>query len=337
MAHDVDLRHVRAFVTTAQRGSFSAAAAALHITQPALSRRIVELESAFELRLFDRTSRRVALTQSGQDLLARCRELLVHGEAVRERARALAQGKAGILRLGCAPMIMESVVAPLVARYREANPGVDLELREQGGERAQEAVLRGELHAAIATPTHPELQARLLFPWRLLAVVPDGHPLARDRTVDLVKLGKEVILTLPEGFGTRALLDAGSETLGVRPVIRMEATAAQTLVAAARAGYGVAVVPSVLSMNTRGVRAIPILAAGKSLGRWLAIVWNAQRSHPPYLAGFIDLFALALKRDYPGRQYAFAPGIRRPHPRAELSPRSARTSRTSSARSPAAG
>jgi DNA-binding transcriptional LysR family regulator len=312
MAHDVDLRLLRAFTAVADRGGFSAAAEALHITQPALSRRIAELESALGLRLFHRTSRRVELTQNGQDLLTRCRELLTHGETVRERARALAEGTAGILRVGCAPMIMESVVAPFIARYRERCPGVDLQLSEQGGEHAQEMVLRGQLHAAVASPTVLRLQRRLLFPWRLLAVFPDGHPLARGRTVDIVKLVNEPVLTLPAGFGTRALFDAGCETIGIRPLIRMEAAAAQTLVAAAQAGYGVAVVPSVLIMNKRNVKALPILASGRSLGRWLAIAWNAQRAQPSYLTEFVDLLAGASRRDYPGREYRFAPAIQPP-------------------------
>lgn len=312
MAHDPDLRLIRAFVVVAERGGFSAAAAALHVTQPALSRRIAELESALGLRLFHRTSRRVELTQGGQDLLGRCRDLLIHGETVRERARALAEGTAGILRVGCAPMVMESVVVPLIVQYRKRCPGVDLQLYEQGGERAQEAVLRGQLHAAVASPTEPRLRTRLLFPWRLLAVVPHGHPLARGRTVDIVKLVNEPILTLPAGFGTRALFNAGCETTGVRPLIRMEAAAAETLVAAAQADYGVAIVPSVVSVSKRLVRTLPVLAAGKSLGRWLAIAWNAQRTQPPYLAEFVELFAEALTRDHPGREYRFAPDIQRP-------------------------
>jgi DNA-binding transcriptional LysR family regulator len=312
MAHDIDPRLLRAFVTVAGRGGFSAAAAALHITQPALSRRIAELESVLGLRLFDRTSRRVALTPSGEDVLARCRDLLASGEALRERSRALAEGKAGTLRIGCAPMIMESVVVPLIGEYRKRCPNVDLQLYEQGGERAQEAVLRGQLQAAVASPTEPRLQSRPLFPWRLLAVVPGGHPWARGRTLDIVKLVKEPVLTLPAGFGTRALFDAGCETISVRPAIRMEAAAAQTLVAAAQAGYGVAVVPSVLIMNRRGVKALPVLVDGKSLGRWLAVAWNAERFQPPYLAEFVDLLAGALKRNYPGHEYGFAPAIELP-------------------------
>jgi DNA-binding transcriptional LysR family regulator len=312
MRHDVDLRLLRAFVTVADLRGFSAAAAALHITQPALSRRIAELESGLGLRLFDRTSRRVELTQSGEDLLARCRDLLTGGETLRERAHALAEGKAGILSIGCAPMTMESVVAPLIAQYRKRCPGVDLQLYEQGGERAQEAVLRGHLHVAVASPTEPRLQARLLFPWRLLAVLPRGHPLTRGRTVDIVTLVREPILTLPVGFGTRALFDAGCETIGVRPVIRMEAAAAQSLVAAAQAGYGVAVVPSVLSMNMRRAKALPVLVAGKSLGRWLAVTWNAQRAQLPYVAEFADLLAGALSHHYPGHEYDFAPAIEPP-------------------------
>jgi DNA-binding transcriptional LysR family regulator len=313
MTHDVDLRLLRAFTMVADRGSFSAAAEALHITQPALSRRIAELESTLGLRLFNRTSRRVVLTQNGEDLLARSRDLLIAGEALHERAHSLVAGEVGILRVGCAPMTMERAVAPFIAQYRKRCPGVELQLYEQGGERAQEAVLRGQLHAAVASPTEPRLQAQLLFPWRLLAVMPRSHPFARRRTVDIAKLAEEPVLTFPTGFGTRALFDAGCETMSVRPPIRMEATAAQTLLAAAQAGYGIAVVPSALIINKRAVKALPVLAAGKSLGRWLAVVWNERRFCPPYLTEFVELLAGALKRDYPGKEYNFASPIEPPH------------------------
>ena len=313
--HDLTLRLLRAFVAVAERRGFSAAASALHLTQPALSRRIAELESGLGIRLFERTSRRVELTQEGQDLLERSRDLLRDGEALSERARALAQGKAGILRVGCAPMIMESVVVPLIGHYRKRFPDVDVRFHESGGAHALQAVLRGELHAAVASPMEPRLQTRLLFPWRLLAVMASHHPLARARTIDMSRLAQEPILTLPAGFGTRALFEAGCETVGACPAIRMEAAAAQTLVAAARASYGVAVVPSVLTMSKQGVKVLPVLAAGKSLGRWLAVAWDANRPRPSYLPAFIELLESSLKRDYPGSEYQFAPRIRPPESR----------------------
>jgi len=312
MLHDLDLRSLRAFITVAERGGFSAAAEALHVTQPALSRRIAELESSLGVRLFERTSRRVELTEGGEDLLTRSRELLRDGRALRERARALAEGKAGLLRLGCAPMIMESVVVPRIGQYRKRFPHVDLQFQECGGGDALKAVLRGDFHAAVASPMEPTLEMRLLFPWRLLAVVPRGHRLAGGRTVDIGDLATEPILTLPAGFGTRALFDAGCETASARPTIRMEAAAAQTLVAAARAGYGVAVVPTVLIMDKRGLELRPILAAGKSLGRWLAIAWDASRMPPAYLTGLADVLVESLARDYPGREYDYAPPIKAP-------------------------
>lgn len=310
--HDPDLRLLRAFATVAERGGFSAAAETLHVTQPALSRRIGELESLLGLRLFDRTSRRVRLTPAGEDLLARSLELLKAGEALRERSHALAAGKAGTLRIGCAPMVMESVVAPMLAQYRRRFPDVDVQLHEHGGARALEGVLRGELHAALASLPEPRLKMRLLFPWRLVAVVSSAHPLAHARTVEVAKLAVEPILTLPREFGTRALFDAGCETAGVRPAVRMEAAAAQTLVAAARAGYGVAIVPSLLIMNPRGVKGLPVLAEGKSLGRWQSFAWDGRRSQPAYVSAFADVLAESLAQGYPGASYDFAPRIRAP-------------------------
>src|SRR5262245_36937744 len=106
----MELRHLRYFVGVAEAESFSRAAARLHVTQPALSRQIRALEDELGVRLFDRSTRRVRLTPEGEEVLRRSRDTLVAVDALRDRARSLGGGRAGILRVGATPQVMESVL-----------------------------------------------------------------------------------------------------------------------------------------------------------------------------------------------------------------------------------
>ena len=116
----MDLRHLRYFVGVAEAESFSRAATRLHVTQPALSRQIRDLEGELGVRLFDRSGRQVRLTPEGEDLLRGSRDALVVVEALRDRAHSLGGGRVGILRVGGTPQILESVLSTFLTRYRRA-------------------------------------------------------------------------------------------------------------------------------------------------------------------------------------------------------------------------
>lgn len=310
--HDIDLRLLRTMVMVAERGGFSAAADALHITQPALSRRVRGLEDALGVQLFDRTSRRVRLTGDGEALLERSRQLLGDAQRLRECAQALKAGRSGVLRIGATPFALVGLIAPFLAGYSKRFPDVDVQLLEQGGARLLEGVRCGELHLAIVNEVEPDLVTRPLYGWRVLAVVPEGHPLARRRTVDILRLVGEPLLVPTPDFITRRLFDAACETSHFRPVVRMQSSTPHTLVAMARAGYGSAIVPSVLVMDKRDVKVLPVLLRGQSLGGHWAIGWEPSRHQPEYLKQFVDGLSEFARRHPLGREYDFAPPIGAP-------------------------
>ena len=317
IAHEIDLHLLRAFVAVADQGGFSAAALTLHITQPALSRRISELETALGARLFDRTSRHVQLTSVGHSLIARSRDLLTDAQDLQERAQALKVGHSGVLSLGGTPFVLESLVAPFLARYRKRRPDVEVRLHEQGGARLLERVLRGDLQMAVVTSIESRLASRPLFPWCGLAVVAKTHPLARRQSIEVEHLANEPILVLPPEFIMRRIFDAACETTNLHPNIRMESSTPQTLVAMARAGCGVAIVPSLSVIDNRGVETLPIMVRGKSLGRWTAINWDGRRFQPVYARQFADALVEFASGKYPGKKYEIARTIARPESRSD--------------------
>jgi len=105
----MDLRRLRTFVAVADNGSVSNAAKVLHITQPALSRQIRDLQEELGLRLFDRVGRQLVLTSEGEQLLIDCRGLLGHASALRDRAHSLGRGDAGVLKVAASPVQIEAV------------------------------------------------------------------------------------------------------------------------------------------------------------------------------------------------------------------------------------
>jgi hypothetical protein len=115
----MDLRHARTFVTVAELGTVSKAAARLHTAQPALSRQIGNFERELGLKLFDRVGRRLLLTGEGEQLLGDCRSLLSYASAVGERAKLLRRGDTGTLKVAASPQFIEGVMSDFLRRYAQ--------------------------------------------------------------------------------------------------------------------------------------------------------------------------------------------------------------------------
>ena len=142
----MDLRHTRTFVTIAELGTVSRAALRLHLTQPALSRQIGDLEHELGFRLFDRVGRRLLLTSEGEQLLGECRALLTHAGAVREQAELLRRGDKGVLKVAASPQHIESVFSQFLHKYAERYPGVEVRVSEGTGSEILAMLERGEIH-----------------------------------------------------------------------------------------------------------------------------------------------------------------------------------------------
>ncbi|WP_372350977.1 LysR family transcriptional regulator [Streptomyces sp. KL116D] len=124
------IRHLECFVAVAEESHFGRAAARLGMAQPPLSQRIQRLERELEVRLFDRTSRQVALTKAGTLLLPEARELLARAGTLRAAARRVRDGESGLLRAALPPDIAGATVAAVLAHFQERNADTELELHE---------------------------------------------------------------------------------------------------------------------------------------------------------------------------------------------------------------
>jgi LysR family cyn operon transcriptional activator len=319
----MDLRQLRSFLAVAEAGGFTRAAARLRITQPALSRQVRDLERELGLRLFDRIGRVTRLTGEGADLLRRTRALLTDTESLRERARALRGGDAGILSVGTTPQTLESVLSPFLSRYRRRHPGVEVFLTEDGGPRVLADLERGDLQLAI-TVEDGRFPSRRLFPALATAVMTATHALARLRVVEVRELADAPLLLLRRDFGTRQWFDSACAAAQIRPRVVLESSSPHTLLALAGDGHGIAIVPSNVLVPRRPVRVAPVVQGGAPLGGWVSAAWNPRRFLPPYAEAFVTELVRFARR-YPGRAVVRrAPPLARSLPLATVEPRPGR-------------
>lgn len=300
----MELRHLRYLVAVADTGSFGRAAANLSVTQPALWRQVHDLEAELRVRLFERVGRRVRLTTDGMLLVRSAREVLTSAEHLLVHARTLRDGDVGYLRIGATPQVMQTVVAPYLARYLKRYPDIELQLVEEGGASLPRLVERGDVDLALGIPRGGEpLDGRLLFPVRLVAALPPTHQLLHQAVIDVAQLGDESVLLLRTGFASRELFDAACRVSGVQPRIVLESGDSHSLLALAAAGRGLAIVPSTVRLPPRTLRGKPLVQGGQSVGTWGRIVWDRRRYLPGYAMSFVDGLLDHIRRHgYPGRE-----------------------------------
>jgi DNA-binding transcriptional LysR family regulator len=271
-----DLRQLRQFVAVAERLHFGRAAAALHMSQPPLSRSIRDLETRVGATLLARSRRRVELTPEGARLLEEARRLLSQLERTVLDVRRMATGDGGRLRLGFVSLADYGVLPGLLKSYKAARPGVELALREMLSPAQAEALAAGELDFGLLLPPvgGADLEHLVVQRERFVAALPSRHRLARGRGRIAVRdLAGESFVMVPREIapGLHDIVSALAARAGFAPRVAQEAIQMQTVVSLVSSGLGVALVPaSVANLGRRGVAYRDIADAHPRLDLWLA-------------------------------------------------------------------
>jgi DNA-binding transcriptional LysR family regulator len=271
-----DLRQLRHFVAVAERLHFGRAAAALHISQPPLSRSIRDLETRVGATLLARTRRRVALTPEGARFLEDAKRVLAQLERAVLDIGSMAAGDGGRLRLGFVSLADYGVLPGLLKAYKTARPGVDLALREMLSPDQAAALAAGELDFGLLLPpvAGAELEHVVVQRERFVAALPARHRLARKRgRIAVRELARETFVMVPRAIapGLHDIIAALTARAGFAPRVAQEAIQMQTVVSLVSSGLGVALVPaSVANLGRRGVAYRELADAHPRLDLWLA-------------------------------------------------------------------
>jgi len=279
-----DLRQLRHFVAVAERLHFGRAAAALHISQPPLSRSIRDLEARLGATLLARSRRRVELTAEGARFLDEARRVLAQLERAVLEVGGMAAGDGGRLRLGFVSLADFGVLPGLLKAYKAARPGVALALREMLSPDQAAALAAGELDFGLLLPpvAGGELEHIVVQRERFVAALPVRHALARRRgRISMRELAGEAFVMAPRAIapGLHDIIATLAARAGFAPRVAQEAIQMQTVVSLVSSGLGVAVVPaSVANLGRRGVAYREIADPHPRLDLWLA--WRRGTAGP---------------------------------------------------------
>ncbi|MCQ4208973.1 LysR family transcriptional regulator [Streptomyces longispororuber] len=243
----MEIRQLRHFVAVVNEGSFTAAARAELIVQSALSTSVRNLERELGAELFDRTGRRVVLTEAGRALLPQARQLLAGAAAARETVAQVTGLGAGRLAVGTIQTLTcVDLAAELSAFHREL-PGIQVSVREAPVEELIEGLRAGELDLAFLAPDARQLPDGLAVfgTWRedLVLVTAPGHPLAGAGRTLLRDLADEPFVDFRAGTGLETAVRRLAAHCGLERRITCDVTQIGLLVDLVRAGIGVAIVP----------------------------------------------------------------------------------------------
>lgn len=288
----MELRHLRYFVAVAEELSFTRAALRLHIGQPPLSMQIRDLERELGVRLFERSGRKVALTEAGRVFLERARRILAETADATAEARRAGRGEVGELRIGFTSSLPYASTLPDVLRaYRQRYPQVRLQLREMFTTDQFEALASDALDVGFVRygnlPAPPGIAVTEIGRDPLRLVMNVAHPLAAAPALGFEALAGEDFITFPSdaGTGLPAILQQLCRKAGFEPRIVQTAREATTQIGLVGAGLGIALLPAPLEcVRIPRVRYVPL-----SDPEALFLLAVAHRALPPrpLLAGFL--------------------------------------------------
>jgi len=246
----MELRHLNYFVTVAELANFTKASRRLRVAQPALSRQVRDLEEELGVVLLERSPRGARLTPAGEAFLPEAQAVLARAAEARGVAKAFATGERGELRIGYAPSPTVELLPRILHAYQSEAPGMRVRLHDLTTEELLGGLRAGTLDAALMVrPGRRDLTGLVfeeLIRYPACVAMKPGHPLLRSRRVALRELADQPLLayTRADYPEYHEWLESLFHSIAVQPRIAEEHDSATSLIAAAEAGHGVALVLS---------------------------------------------------------------------------------------------
>jgi DNA-binding transcriptional LysR family regulator len=286
---NVTLRQLKIFVEVARQGSMQHASTTLHLTPPAVSMQIKELEAQVGLQLFVRQGRQVSLSTAGEYFLLHAKRVLVN---LKEAETAMARFKRlehGLLTIGIVSTA-KYFVPHLLARFHEEHPGVDVRLRALGNRAQLVALMQaGEVDLCVMGRPPKELATRseAFAAHPMVFVCPPQHPLRQYERPTAAALEGQPLIVREQGSGTREAMERFLTEQRVAPRVTMEMSSNETIKQAVIAGMGM----SFLSLHTIGLELHGgLLVALDIAGTPLMRTWNIVHLQSKLLSPAAEAF-----------------------------------------------
>lgn len=279
---NVTLRQLRVFRCVAEGRNFSRAGDEIGLTQPAVSRAIVELESQLGLRLLDRTTREVTLTEAGQSLAARLGRVLDELELTLQDVAGLAHAHGGKVRVASSPTLSANLMPACIAACAAQAPGIRFLLLDRIQQDVLDSVRSGEVDfgVVIEPSATDDLHCETILSDPFVLVTPPDHALARRKSVRWSALDGLPLVLLDHASGSRRLIDDALARHGAACEVRQELGHPTTVFRMVEAGLGLSVMPA-LSVPPAGLRALSTVPLVPQVQRAIMLIRRRNRSSSP--------------------------------------------------------
>lgn len=284
------LRQIRSFVVVSRLGSFTKAAKTLHLSQPALTVQIRQLEENLGVQLFDRTTRSVQLTRVGRELAPQLQRLQDELETVLAQTREQAQGQRGVVRLACIPSFAASALPDAIMAFRAKHPQITFSLKDANWSRMIGMVRSGEVDFGVGDKAtiEPDLEFIAVMEDRMQVVYRKDHPIAALKKVTMAKLAEHSMVMMDPETSARHTIDGAFAAAGCYPSQACEVMYMATVVAMVRAGLGYAILPaSAIEWRSHPGLAVRLID-DPAFVRRVGIIRKPGRSLPPQSEAFAE-------------------------------------------------
>jgi DNA-binding transcriptional LysR family regulator len=279
---NVTLRQLRVFQAVAQGRNFSRAGDQVGLTQPAVSRSIVELEAQLGLKLLDRTTREVVLTEAGQSLALRLDRVLDELDQTLAEVHGMAGARRGKVRVASSPTLSANLMPACIAECARRDPDIELVLLDRIQQDVLDSVRAGEVDfGVVVEPTAADdLHCEAILEDPFCLVIPLSHRLSAKTSVRWSMLEGEPLVLLDHASGSRRLIDQALASHGVRCDVRQQVGHPTTAFRMVEQGIGISVMPA-LAMPPAGLRTLAVRPLLPKVKRAIMLVHRRNRAPAP--------------------------------------------------------
>ncbi|OMH38709.1 LysR family transcriptional regulator [Motiliproteus sp. MSK22-1] len=286
----MDIQALRSFVIVAETSSFSLAADQLFITQPAISKRISNLEDQVDCRLFDRIGRKVSLTEAGKALLPKARNILLEIDDTQRLLHNMSGQVGGKLSLAASHHVSLHRLPPILKRYSMQHPQATLDLKFTESEVAYDQILHGSRELAIITLSplpHPQIESREVWIDQMRYVVTKEHPLAQQSHVQFKDLYRYNAILPEKSTFTRQIAEQHFDAEELELNVIMSTNYLDTIRMMVSVGLGWSLLPDTMIDDT--LKVLPV--SDQEIQRPLGFIYHRDRTLSNAAKAFIELLS----------------------------------------------
>ena len=272
------IRHLKIFIAVAEAGTMSQAAKNLYIAQPTVSQVIGEMEDTYQIRLFERLSKKLYITNAGEQLLQYARHAVALFEEMERSLRNAADSV--VLRAGATLTVGSCVLAGIIRRFEEGHPAVRTQVVVDNTHVIEEMLLSSSLDLALVEGqvSSPELQVIPVIRDELVLICGAGHPYAVRDSVSAAELEKQDFILRGKGSGTRALFEDSMRSRGISITPKWTCYSSDAILSAVGENQGLGVISRMLvEQKARDgvLRILPIRDA--EFHRFFSLVYHRDK------------------------------------------------------------